>query len=186
MSAEILFEHKLKRGTVTVSHEQKGDDEALNFAAVIETDHPAKTVFEQVVLGFVDSEKSWIWPIEYENVPKPLDFELYEGCQFSMIYRVPRWDDPKKTMPGVTYTYFLKQYKPDEYLFQYESIDHPLRGGGTFRAIPTGEGTSRFDWRGSYVPSAGADKVIVSLRRYLPVLYEVFERNIEAGPRELA
>ncbi len=183
MTAEIVFDHPLRNGSVTVSQETKEGVIYLHFAAVIETQHPAKVIFEQIIQGFTDSHKSWLWPVKYETAPEPLPYEVHEGCRFRMGYRVPRMDNPDELMPEVVYTYRLKTYRPDEFLFEYESIDHPLEGGGTVRAVPTSETTSRFDWRGTYCPKAGQERVIDSLRHYLPPLYEEFERNIEAGPR---
>ena len=182
MTEEILFDHKLKRGRVFVSRVDDGGTELMKFDARIDTDHPADLVFEQVILGFVDSEKSWVWPNKYESAPEPLGFEPYQGCHLKMTYYLPRWDDLEKTMPGVTYNYTLKRYEPENLLFQYQSVDHPLEGGGTFEAIPTGENTSQFHWSGAYKPNEGADRILFYLRQYLPVLYDVFEENLERGP----
>lgn len=182
MKKEDGFEHKLKRGFVRVDLEPDGDDWFINFAAEIDNDHPAEVVFEQVVTGFVDSEKSWVWPIKYECVPEPLPYPLTEGCVFRMTYTVPRWDDPEKTMPGETYSYRLARYAPDESIFEYQGIDHPMQGGGRFRAIPRDGGGSRFEWTGRYRSRGGDPRVVESLRRYLPVLYESFENNLLKGP----
>ncbi len=181
MTEEVLFDHKLKRGKVYVTRTIDNGIELMKFDARIDTDYPADLLFEQVIQGFIDSEKSWVWPNKYESAPEPLDFDLYEGCQVQMTYYLPRWDDLEKTMPGVTYKYKLKRYRPEERIFQYESVDHPLQGGGTFTAIPTGESTSQFHWHGAYKPTEGADKILFALRQYLPVLYEVFEENLEKG-----
>lgn len=186
MAEEVLFDHDLRRGKVMVTRTVEDGVELMKFDAKIDTDYPADIVFDQVILGFVDSPKSWVWPNKYESAPEPLGFEPYEGCELQMTYYLPRWDDLEKTMPGVTYKYNLKQYKPAEHLFQYVSVDHPLQGGGTFQAIPTGKNTSRFHWSGAYKPTEGAEKILFALRQYLPVLYEVFEDNLERGPAKAA
>lgn len=182
MSKEVLIKHELKHGWVSLERERLADKTLLHFNVELDTKYPAGVIFEQLILGLTDSEKSWLWPTEYESSPRPPEGGVHENCISYMTYRVPRFDKPEIPAKPVTYSYKLAQYKPQQYLFEYQSIDHPLRGGATVRVVPLSEETSRILWNGAYQQDQEQQIVVNSMVQYIPLLYDRFEELIEAGP----
>jgi len=182
MSNEILLEHKLKDGTVVLEREQREQDSLLHFTVDMTIDYPADVVFEQLVLAMVDSERSWIWPIEYEYSPERPQGGVREGCQFKMTYKVPRFDKPEIPAKAVTYTYVLAQYRPENCLFEYRSVDHPLEGGAVVQTLPLKKNQCRLCWKGAYKQDVEQAVVVESLRNYIPFFYGKMEQRIATGP----
>lgn len=182
MSKKILLKHDLKRGWVMLEREKVDGKTLLHFNVVLETDYPAQVIFEQLILGLTESEKSWLWPTKYESSPKPPEGGVREGCITYMTYRVPRFDKPEIPAKPVTYSYRLAQYKPERCLFEYQSIDHPLKGGATVQVQPLDENSSRILWKGAYEQEQEQQVVVDSMVQYIPFLYDTFEALIEAGP----
>ncbi len=185
MPTETLVEHQLMRGFVRLSREQTENAALLHFHVEMEVEHPAKVMFEQLVLGLTDSEKSWIWPIEYENSAEPPEGGVHEGCLVKMTYRVPRFDKPDVPAKSATYSYTLAQYKPDDLLLEYQSIDHPLSGGAVVRVEPVSVNNSRIHWQGAYRQDPSQEIVVQSIIRYFPFLYDLIEQNAATGPSDL-
>jgi hypothetical protein len=80
------------------------------------------------------SKKSWLWPLEYENTPEPLEGGPHVGCIMKMTYRVPRFDNPEIPAKPITYSYEWPQYDPEARLLEYRSLDHPLKGGAIIQS----------------------------------------------------
>jgi len=182
MSKTMLLDHKLRNGWVTLEREDKGGESRLLFRVQLDSDYPAELIFEQLVLGLTDSANSWLWPIEYEESPERPEGGVREGCKMRMTYRVPRFDKPEIPAKPVTYSYWWPQYKPGECLLEYQSLDHPLKGGAVVQVLPLGEGRSRLSWDGAYTFDPAQSVVIESMKNYIPFLYEKFEDNMDAGP----
>ncbi|MEM7219336.1 MAG: hypothetical protein AAF515_13305 [Pseudomonadota bacterium] len=182
---ETILDHKLRRGSIVLTLEPAETQEKLHFDARFDTDHAADVLFEQIVQGFVDSDKSWAWPLLYERTPEPLLGDLHVGKQFRMGYSIPRWEDPLKTLPEVVYNYRLTNFSREDHIFEYEGIGHDMAGGGLFHAATLSPTASRFEWRGAYQSEPGNEKVHAGFKRYLPVLFEAFESCVESGPGEV-
>ena len=182
---KTLVNHPLRSGAVVLTSEEREGKSLLRFRARINTRHPADVIFEQLVLGLTDSERSWIWPLEYEGTPEPLSGGLRVGCVTRMTYRVPRFDRPKLPAKPVTYSYQWPRYEPENLLLEYQSLDHPLKGGAVVRVVALEAGGSRIRWDGVYVQQPGQAIVVESIVNYFPVLYETIEGLIEAGPEHL-
>ena len=178
---QILVDHPLRNGVVVLTSEEKDSESLLHFRARINTRHPADVIFEQLVLGLTDSEKSWIWPLEYEGTPGPTPGGPRVGCVTKMTYRVPRFDKPELPAKPVTYSYQWPRYEPENLLLEYLSLDHPLQGGAVVRVVALESGGSRIRWDGVYVQGAGQAIVVESIVNYFPLLYETIESLIEAG-----
>ncbi len=185
MSEEILVDRPLRDGSIVLAREETGGENRLHFRVSMNTRHPAGVVFEQIVLGLTDSTKSWIWPLEWESTPEPLDGEPHVGCITRMTYRVPRFDDPDIPAKPVTYSYEWRQYDPDRCLLEYRGVDHPVRGGAVVQVVPLESG-SQLRWVGAYTYGPAQALVIDSIIHYFPLLYDKFEELLRAGPERLA
>lgn len=179
MATEILLSHRLRNGAVTLARE---DGLLLRFGIEMDVNHSAEVIFQQLLLAMTDSEKSWIWPSEYEYSPERPEGGLRSGCTFRMTYEVPRFDKPDVPAKPVTYSYTLVQFRPDEHLYEYRSVDHPLQGGAVVQVIATGECRSRISWKGAYQQDENRDIVVRSLLQYVPFFFEKMEQRILAGP----
>lgn len=186
MSEEILVDHKLKNGTVVLSREEKDGAFLLHFRVRMDTRHSADVIWEQLVLGMTDSEKSWLWPLEYENTPEPPEGGPSVGCIMKMTYRVPRFDKPEIPAKPVTYSYQWPQYDPEARLLEYRSLDHPLKGGAIIQVVPLDGDRSQLRWDGAYEQDPSQDIVVESMVNYIPLLYDTMEDLIEAGPERLS
>lgn len=186
MSMETLLQHNLNNGTVVLERErrQQGDltQVLLHFCVDMTIDYPAELIFEQIVLALVDSKKSWIWPIEYEFSPERPVGGIRQGCLFKMTYRVPRFDKPDVAAKEVTYTYEMACYEPQQCLFEYRSVDHPLHGGAVVQTLPLTDSKCRLHWKGAYIQDQEQAVVVESLRKYVPFFYGKVEQCIAAGP----
>lgn len=185
MTEEVLLHEDLNDGYVTLKRINRDGDEYLHFYAELNTRHDPDTVFEQLVLGMTDSEKSWLWPLEFERTPEPPEGGPHPGCVCKMTYRVPRFDKPEIPPKPVTYAYVWPQYDPARRLLEYRSLDHPLEGGAVVQVVPLEGGRSRLCWDGEYKQLPGQDIVVRSMVNYIPMLYRTFEELIEAGPERL-
>lgn len=187
MSSEILVDHKLNNGSLILSREREKGRLLLHFRARMNTRHPADVIFDQLVLGFSASRKSWIWPLQYESTPESLPEGLWVGCVTRMTYRVPRFDKPETPAKPVTYSYEWLQCDPEARLLEYRGLDHPLQGGAVVRVAPLDGGGSQVQWDGAYEqgPHPSQEIVIASIINYFPLLYETIEALIEAGPERL-
>ena len=187
MSGEILVDHPLKNGNLLLSRERKNGRLLLHFRARMNTRHPADVIFEQLVLGFSDSARSWIWPLQYENTPEPPPDDLRVGCVTRMTYRVPRFDRPEVAAKPVTYCYEWLQFDPEQRLLEYRGLDHPLRGGALVQVHSLAGGASQIRWDGTYEqgPDPSQAVVITSIVNYFPLLYDTIEALIDAGPERL-
>ena len=136
MSREILVDHKLKGGNLLLSRERENGRLVLHFRARMNTRHPADVIFDQLVLGFSDSARSWIWPLHYENTPESPPGGLQVGSITRMTYRVPRFDNPNIPAKPATYSYEWLQLDPRARLLEYRGLDHPLQGGAVVRVEP--------------------------------------------------
>ena len=180
-SRQLLVDHPLKNGRLCLEREQQSKKMVLYFSVDMEVNHPANTIFEQLILGLTDSEKSWLWPIEFEYSPERLAGGVSEGCILKMVYKVPRFDKPEIPAKPVCYSYRLTQYKPDQCLFEYTGIDHPLKGGAVVQVLAVDDGRSRLKWRGAYEQDGSQDLVINSIIQYFPLLYDTIEEKIIAA-----
>ncbi len=187
MSREILVDHKLKGGNLLLSRERNNDRVLLHFRVRMNTRHPADVIFDQLVLGFSDSARSWIWPLEYENTPEPSPDRMQAGCVTKMTYRVPRFDRPEIPARPITYSYEWLQFDPQARLLEYRGVDHPLRGGAIVQVKPLAGERSQVQWDGTYEqgPDPSQAIVIASIVNYFPVLYDTIEALIESGPERL-
>jgi len=185
MSEETLLHEKLKDGFVTLKRQTRDDGEYLLFYVELNTRHPSEVIFEQLVLGLTESEKSWLWPLDYERAPEPPEGGPHQGCVCRMTYRVPRFDKPEIPAKPVTYSYVWPQYDPQRRLLEYRSLDHPLEGGAIVQVFDLEGGRSRLVWDGIYKQLPGRDIVVQSMVNYIPMLYHTIEDLIEAGPRQL-
>lgn len=181
MSAERLVQHELKTGWVTVDRTPCEGGFRIDFEVRMDLDHPAREIFDQMILGLTDTERSWIWPREYEWSPERPEGGVREGCRLRMTYLVPRFDKPELAAKPVTYSYTLPQYRPDECLFEYRSIDHPLKGGAVVHITPRGETGCRLSWKGGYFQDPQQAIVINSLIKHVPFIYTEMEKRILAG-----
>jgi hypothetical protein len=182
---EKLVHLKLKNGFVILTRKNQDDGSFLHFHAEINTRHTADLLWEQLLLGFSDSEKSWIWPLEYERSGEAPVGGLYEGCTSKMIYKVPRFDRPEIPAKAVTYTYLWRQFDPDLRLLEYRTQDHPLEGGAVVQVLPLNRNRSQLCWDGAYKYNPAQEIVIESIVNYFPLLYRTIEDLIEAGPERL-
>ena len=182
MSIEKLLEHRMKGGTVTLERERRQQDTLLHFTVDMVIDYSAQCIFEQLLLAMTDSDKSWIWPVEYEYSPERPAGGIREGCSFKMTYKVPRFDKPEIPSKAVTYTYTLAQYRPADCLFEYRSVDHPLQGGAVVQTVPLDDNSCRLLWQGAYRQDVEQAVVVESLRRYIPFFYDKIAQRIAAGP----
>jgi hypothetical protein len=185
MSEELLVDHKLKDGCVVLTREDRDGQSRLNFKVWMNTRHPADLVFEQLVLGLTDSQKSWLWPLEFQNTAEPLEGEPRVGTVIRMTYRVPRFDKPEIPARPVTYSYEFPQYNPEQRLFEYQSLDHPVKGGAIVQVVPLDENRSQVLWEGAYKHDADQTIVIESMVKYLPLLFDTIEDLTAAGPERL-
>ncbi len=187
MSREILVDHKLKGGNLLLSRERENGRLVLHFRARMNTRHPADVIFDQLVLGFSDSARSWIWPLHYENTPESPPGGLQVGSITRMTYRVPRFDKPDVPAKPATYSYEWLQLDPRARLLEYRGLDHPLQGGAVVRVEPLEGGGSQVQWDGAYEQGPDPSQAIVidSIVNYFPVLYDSIEALIEAGPERL-
>lgn len=185
MTKERLLHHPLRNGWVALDREVRGDEVHLLFSVELNTRFPAAEIFEQLAKAMVDSRQSWLWPNTYESTPEPNPDGNREGGTFRMTYRVPRFDKPQTPPTPVTYSYSLPLFRPAEYLFEYRSVDHALKGGAVVRVIPTGLSTCRLSWIGAYQQDPAQAVVVKSLLRYIPFIYGAFEDNLEARARHV-
>lgn len=187
MSREILVDHKLKNGNLLLARERKDGRLLLQFRVRMKTRHPADVIFDQLALGFTDSARSWIWPLQYEHAPESPAGGGHVGCVTKMTYRVPRFDRPEIPAKPVTYSYEWPQWDPETRLLEYRGLDHPLRGGAVIRVVPLDSGGSQVQWDGTYEqgPDPSQAMVISSIVNYFPLLYDSIEALIEAGPERL-
>lgn len=183
MTSERLLEHKLRNGWVVLDRETRGDVSELHFAVDLTTRFPAAEIFDQLTKAMADSSQSWLWPNLYESTPSPNPDANREGGVFRMTYRAPRFDRPGALAKPVTYSYALPRFRPDEYLFEYRSVDHALEGGAVVKVIPIDATSSRLSWVGAYKQDPSQAVVVASLLRYIPFIYGVFEENLEARER---
>lgn len=187
MSREILVDHKLNNGNLILSRDQKNGRRLLRFRLRLNTRHSADVIFDQLVLGFSASEKSWVWPLQFENTPESPPEGLRVGSVTRMTYRVPRFDKPEIPAKPITYSYEWLRWDPDARLLEYRGLDHPLQGGAVVRVAPFDGGGSQVQWDGAYEqgPHPSQEIVIASMINYLPLLYDTIEALIEAGPERL-
>jgi hypothetical protein len=185
LTEETLLHEELRDGYVSLKRDTRDDGVFLLFYVELNTRHPADVIFRQLVLGLTESEKSWLWPIEYEKAPEPPEGGPAPGCICRMTYRVPRFDRPEIPAKPVTYTYVWPQYDPQRRLLEYRSVDHPLEGGAVVQVLELGGGRSRLVWDGAYKQLPGQDIVVQSMVKYIPPLYHRIEDLIEAGPERL-
>ena len=68
MSAERLVEHQLQSGWVTVDRTPCEGGFRIDFEVRMDLDYPAGEMFQQLIFGLTDTDRSWIWPREYEWV----------------------------------------------------------------------------------------------------------------------
>jgi len=179
---KTLLHHQLKDGFVTLKQVTRDGEDFLHFYIELNTRHPADLIWEQLVLGLTDSEKSWLWPLEFERCPEPPQGGPRAGCICKMTYKVPRFDKPEIPAKPVTYSYRWPQYDPQQRLLEYRSLDHPLQGGAVVQVIPLENGRSQLRWDGSYQHDPSATIVVQSMTHYIPLLYDTIEALIEAGP----
>ena len=182
---ETLLEAPLNDGIVTLKRSLQDGEQRLHFYAEIRNRHDADTIFRQLVLGLTESEKSWLWPLEYESAPAPPAGGPHEGCLCRMTYRVPRFDRPEIPAKPVTYSYRWPQYDPERRLLEYVSVDHPLQGGAIVRVEERPDRGSTLIWDGAYRELPGQQRVVQSMIQYIPLLYRRFEALIAAGPERL-
>ena len=182
--SKLPFHEKLKDGFLDLTRVTRNGGSFLDFYVEINTRHPADTIWEQLVLGQTDSDKSWLWPVEFERCAEPVVGGLHPGCTSRMTYHVPRFDKPGVPAKAVTYTYKWPQYDPDKRLLEYRTLDHPLEGGAVVQVLPLKGGRSQLRWKGSYKEKEGASQEIVinSIINYFPLLFHTFEDHMEAGP----
>lgn len=186
MTTERLLHHTLNQGWVTLDRETTDGEARLLFRVQLDMPFPAAEIFEQLASAMRDSSQSWLWPNKYESTPAPNPDANREGGTFLMTYRVPRFDRPEVPPTPVTYSYTLPQFRPDEFLFEYRSVDHALKGGAVVTVIPLEERKCRLSWVGAYVQDPGQEVVVKSLLRYIPFIYGVFEENVQARALQVA
>ena len=182
MSKEQLVDHQLKTGWVTMHREKvESGGYRIDFEVQMDLEYPSAEIFEQVILGLTDTEKSWIWPAEHQWSPERPEGGVREGCILRMTYMVPRFDNPKIAPKPITYSYTLPQYRPEDCMFEYRSIDHPLKGGAVMHVLDLGESHCRVSWKGGYLQDPSQEIVINSLIKHVPFLYTEMEEKILAG-----
>lgn len=183
--AEVLVHRRLKNGFVKLTSTFRDGESFLDFYAEINTRHPADLIWEQLLLGFSNSEKSWLWPLEFEHSETAPVGGLYPGCTSKMTYRVPRFDKPELPAKPVTYTYLWAQFDPGERLLEYQTLNHPLEGGAVVQVLPLENNRSQIRWDGSYRQEETQRVVVQSIVNYFPLLYSTIEDLIEAGPERM-
>lgn len=179
MSRERLLHHPLSSGWVALEREAAADGVRLHFLAELRLDEKADEAFEQVVLGFTDTERSWLWPVEYERCPDQAA-GLEEGSLVRMTYRVPRFDRPEIPPKPATYVYRLARYRPSEHLLEYRTHDHPLQGGAVVRVLPGSGGGSVISWVGHYLQSEAGSAVVQSMLQFLPLVFATMDEHARA------
>ena len=187
MAEETVFEHKLQNGHVIMTREAKGEEVVLRFNIELNTAQPAQLMFEQLVLAFWNSDKSWIWPSEYEYCPRPPEGGFREGCLLEMHYRIPHYNDPAVIVGETSYTYTIPRYRPEEMLFEYLAVEHPLKGGAVIRVVPLSDFNSQIRWNIEW-RHTGSKKaqmsVVKSMTSYVPLFIGLIEERILAGPKK--
>lgn len=172
---------KLKDGWTMLNFEDINNKTLLHFSVQMFLPIPARICFEQLGLAISDTEKTWLWPIEYEYSPVRPPKGLVEGGTFQMTYMVPRWDKPE-VPPGVaTYEYDLKRWNPDGMKYEYVTRDHPMKGGGVVAITPVEDNKCHFSWIGTYNVPGRNKKVGDSLFQYVPVFFGALEDRAIKG-----
>lgn len=180
MGREKLLHHPLSSGWVALEREVAADGVRLHFLAELRLDETVDDAFEQVVLGFSDTESSWLWPIEYERCPDKVAGRIQEGALVRMTYTVPRFDRPEIPASPVTYVYCLARYRPAEHLLEYRTHDHPLEGGAVVRVLPLTSGGSVISWVGHYLQSEAGSAVVQSMLQFLPLVFATMDDHARA------
>lgn len=180
MNRERLLHHPLSAGWVALEREETEDGGILHFLAEMEFDEPVPAIFEQLVLGFSDSSRSWLWPTEYESCPALPPGGVREGALVSMTYRVPRFDRLETPAVPVTYVYRLARFCPDEHLIEYQTHEHPLVGGATISVHEIDASRCRISWIGHYRGSDAQEVVVNSMLKFLPLVFQTIDQHAQA------
>jgi hypothetical protein len=180
MGREKLLHHPLSSGWVALEREVAADGVRLHFLAELGLDETVDEAFEQIVLGFSDTESSWLWPVEYEWSPDKAAGRMQEGSLVRMTYTVPRFDRREIPASPVTYVYCLARYRPEERLLEYRTHDHPLQGGAVVRVLPGSNGGSVISWVGHYLQSEAGSAVVQSMLQFLPLVFVTMDEHARA------
>lgn len=180
MDRERLLYQPLSAGWVALEREPAADGGILHFLAELGIDEPVEAVFGQLVLGFSDSRRSWLWPTEYESCPAPPAGGVREGALVRMTYRVPRFDRPEIPAVPVTYVYRLAKFRPHEHLIEYQTHEHPLAGGATISVQEIDARRCRIRWIGHYRQSDAREVVVNSMLKFLPLVFQTMDQHAQA------
>ncbi len=180
LARERLLYHPLSSGWVALDRDDRPAGSLLHFLAELELDETADAAFEQVVLGMTDSERSWLWPNEYEWSPERPVGGVHEGAVVKMMYQVPRFDRPGTAPVPTTYLYKLARYRPEERLLEYTTLKHPLVGGAVINVEPVSAARSRINWVGHYRIDPAQEIVVNSMLQFLPLVFVTMDQHAQA------